>query len=49
MSQKQNLKGSDDGVQHSLSVGFWTFPLSGILNTRKYSVSETESVSVLRV
>jgi hypothetical protein len=27
---------------------FWTFPSSGILETRKHDVSETGSVSVLR-
>jgi hypothetical protein len=27
---------------------FWTFPVSGILETRKHDVSETGSVSVLR-
>jgi hypothetical protein len=28
---------------------FWTFPSSGILETRKHDVSETGSVSVLKV
>jgi hypothetical protein len=28
---------------------FFTFPLSGILETRKHDVSETGSVSVLRL
>jgi hypothetical protein len=28
---------------------FWTFPSSGILQTRKHDVSETGSVSVLRL
>jgi hypothetical protein len=31
-----------------LLVFFWTFPSSGILETRKHNVSETGSVSVLR-
>jgi hypothetical protein len=29
-------------------LGFWTFPSSGILGTRKHYVSETGSVSVVR-
>jgi hypothetical protein len=29
-------------------LGFWTFPLSGILETRKHDVSEISSVPVLR-
>jgi hypothetical protein len=29
-------------------LGFWTFPSSGILDTRKYDFSEAGSVSVLR-
>jgi hypothetical protein len=46
---KSILKGSDDGVQHTeLLIFFWTFPSSGILETRKHDVSETGSVSVLR-
>jgi hypothetical protein len=44
---KQNLKSSDDGIQHSESLGLWTCPSSGILNTRKDNVSETWSVSIL--
>jgi hypothetical protein len=27
-------------------LGFWTFPLSSILETRKHDVSETGSVSI---
>jgi hypothetical protein len=29
-------------------LGFWTFPSSGILETRKHDVSETGSVFILR-
>jgi hypothetical protein len=29
-------------------LGFWTFPSSGILGTRKHNVSKTRFVSVLR-
>jgi hypothetical protein len=30
-----NLKGSDDGAEHSASPGFWTFPSPGVLETVK--------------
>jgi hypothetical protein len=43
--------GSDDGVEHSELIGFWTSPIvqySKILKIREHNVSETGSVSVLR-
>jgi hypothetical protein len=40
--------GKDLDVEDKDYWGFWTFPLSGILETRKHDVSETGSVSVLR-
>jgi hypothetical protein len=43
----QILKGSDDGVQHTGLLFFFTFPSSGILETRKHDISENGSVSVL--
>jgi glycerol-3-phosphate acyltransferase PlsY len=35
-------------LRGSESLGFWTCPLSRIINTRKHDVSEAGSVSVLR-
>jgi hypothetical protein len=46
---QQILKGSDDGVQHSKLLGFWT--LSSIWyskKTREHDTLEIESVSILR-
>jgi hypothetical protein len=39
----------DAGIKNSLDYCFFfTFPSSGILETRKHDVSETGSVSILR-
>jgi hypothetical protein len=35
-------------VKHRITGFFWTFPSSGILETRKHDVSETGSIFVLR-
>jgi hypothetical protein len=44
---EQILKGSDDGVQHSGILGFWT--LSIVRYSKEHNVSEAVSVSVLRL
>jgi hypothetical protein len=44
--------GSDDGVQHSELIGFWTLSIvqySKILKIREHNVSETSPVQWLRL
>jgi hypothetical protein len=47
-TSKQNLKDSDNDVYHQNHWVSGLCPSSGILNTRKYNISEIGSVVVLR-